>query len=165
MAKQDAQNSEQDAQNSKIADSLAVLQSASQQTQDSIKRIDSSLSQTQDDINTMNRDIDANANKSAPRKKVPQHKPDRLTKTRNRSRGQRKLRRSRDRWQEMMHLRPHHCRIETLAETILTTPMTKYCNSGLGIQLYRETMAGMQTNEQTSGFKYTRAHSGKMLWR
>ena len=66
MAKQDKPNSKQDGQNSKINDSLAVLQAASQQTQDGIQRIYFSLSQSQEDIKTMKRDIDANANKSAP---------------------------------------------------------------------------------------------------
>ena len=61
----------QDAQNTKISDSLVVLQSASQQTQESIKRLDSLLSPTQDDIKTMKRDIDANANKSAPAQTRP----------------------------------------------------------------------------------------------
>ena len=43
----------------------------------------------------------------------------------------------------------------------MTIPITNYCNSGLGTQLYLGTMAGMQTNEQTSGFKYRREHSWK----
>ena len=57
MAKQDEHVDNQDEQASKIANSLAVLQST--------------LTQNQEDMKLMKRDIDANANKSAPAQTRP----------------------------------------------------------------------------------------------
>ena len=54
-----------------------------------------------------------------------------------------------------MHIRPHHCRNKTMAGNITIVPCANHGNIGYGIQLYRGTMAGMRTNEETSGFKLT----------
>ena len=57
MTKQDERAAKQDEQASKIANSLAMLQST--------------LTQNQEDMKLMKRDIDANANKSAPAQTRP----------------------------------------------------------------------------------------------
>ena len=92
---------------------------------------------------------------------MPLHKPDHSTKTL--SIGQRKQERNHDRRQAVMHIRPHHCRKNMMVGRTTIVLCLNYGNTGYGIQSCLGTMAGMQTNERTSGLKYTCDRSGKTL--